>query len=84
MYRRLADDLDNYITGHYGEDQFREEEPMEDFKVNLEVVVSANNLTVAKEFARIQKEKINIGAHSVGLKVKTLVVHHVSAWVEVE
>jgi hypothetical protein len=23
-------DLDNYITGHYGEDQFRDEEPEEE------------------------------------------------------
>lgn len=25
MDRRLANDLDNYITGHYGEDQFKDE-----------------------------------------------------------
>jgi site-specific DNA-cytosine methylase len=27
MDRRMAQDLDNYITGHYGEDQFKGEEP---------------------------------------------------------
>lgn len=26
MDRRLAQDLDNYITGHYGEDQFKDED----------------------------------------------------------
>jgi hypothetical protein len=25
-------DLDNYITGHYGEDQFRDEEPEEEIE----------------------------------------------------
>jgi hypothetical protein len=30
MDRRLAADLDNYITGHYGEDQFRDEEAPEE------------------------------------------------------
>ena len=30
MDRRQAQDLDNYITGHYGEDQYRDEDQVEE------------------------------------------------------
>lgn len=29
MDRRMAQELDNYITGHYGQDQFRDDIPEE-------------------------------------------------------
>ena len=36
LTNRQKNDLDNYITGHYGEDQFSDEDIYDDYEANFE------------------------------------------------
>ena len=53
MNRREANDLDNYITGHYGEDQFRDDEGDENPRISVGEAESRWNAAALARYERV-------------------------------
>lgn len=48
--QRFRQELDNHITGYYGEDEFRDEQQPEDFTFQFPVTMTRKNADTLLEF----------------------------------